>query len=108
MFERFEPTGQALAVYPQTSSPSPSPQVPTIVVFTQRDKKVDSLLTDLMPDDEFTDLDIKRLQPVAEAKAQEHYLRLKDEIVARGLSRARFAVLGGRALPNDGSDMFGS
>jgi len=77
MFERFEST------------------VPTIIVFTQRDKKVDSLLTDLMPHDEFTDLDIKRLQPVAEAKAQEHYLRLKDEIVARGLSKARFAVLGG-------------
>jgi len=82
--------------------------VPTIVVFTQRDKKVDSLLTDLMPDDEFTELDIKRLQPVAEAKAQEHYMKLKDEIVARGLSKARFAVLGGLALPNDGSDMFGS
>ena len=79
--------------------------MPTIVVFTQRDKKVDSLLTDLVPDDEFTDLDIKRLQPVAEAKAQEHYLRLKDEIVARGMSDARFAVLGGLAL---GSDMFGS
>ena len=80
--------------------------MPTIVIFTQYDKKVDSLLTDLVPDDEFTDLDIKRLQPVAEAKTQEHCLRLKDEIVARGLRKARFAVLGGLALPNDGFDMF--
>ena len=72
--------------------------MPTIVVFTQRDKKVDSLLASLMPDDYFTELDVKRLRPVAEAKAREHYLKLKDTIVARGLSEARFAVLGGLAL----------
>jgi hypothetical protein len=82
--------------------------VPTIVVFTQSDKKVDSLLLDLMPDDDFTELDLKRLRPDAEAKAREHYLKLKDAIVARGLSKARFAVLGGLALPNGRSDMFGS
>ena len=66
------------------------------------------LLGDLMPYDEFTESDINRLRPVAEAKAQEHYTKLKDSLVARGLSKARFAVLGGPALPNGGSDTFSS
>ena len=92
------------------SSPSPSSQVPTIVVFTQNDKTVKSFLRDLLSNanGKYTKLDIERLRPDAETSARERYLKLKDAIVARGLRKARFAVLGGLALPNGGPDMFGS
>jgi GTPase SAR1 family protein len=69
--------------------------VPTIIIFTQSDKKMRLLLADLMPYDDFTESDINRLRPTAEVKAREHYVKLKDSLVARGLSKARFAVLGG-------------
>ena len=109
MFEKIESAGQAPAHIedPQTNSSSPSSQVPTIVVFTQSDKKVDSLLTPLLPAN-YSKLDVERLQPVAEAKAQEHCRRLENAFVARGLSKDRFAVLGGLALPHGGSNMYGS
>lgn len=92
------------------SSPSPSSQVPMIVVFTKNDKTVKSFLLDLLSpaNGKYTKLDIERLRPDAEMRARERYLKLKDAIVARGLRKARFAVLGGLALPNGGSDMFGS
>lgn len=82
--------------------------MPTIVVFTQNDKKVDSLLIDLMPPSHFTQLDVEHWRHEAEEKAREHYLGLKDTFIARGLSKARFAVLGGLALPDGASDAFGS
>ena len=63
MLERFESTGQVVAVL-RIRRQAYLVLHPTIIIFTQHDKKVDSLLTDLVPDDEFTDLDIKRLQPV--------------------------------------------
>jgi hypothetical protein len=74
------------------------PQVPTVIVFTQSDKKVDSLLTKLLPE-RFTEQDIKRSRPIAEDRAREHYLGLKKALVERGLRKARFAVLGGLAPP---------
>ena len=77
--------------------------MPTIVVFTLRDQKMDELLGELITrsGDDFSAANIKKLQLEAEKMVRDYCLKEREKIVGQDKTTGpglRFAVLGGLAV----------